>query len=41
MKKITLEDVARSLRDLTEQIEIAPELREAAVRPILRMLEVK
>lgn len=41
MKKITLEDVARSLRDLTEQVEIAPELQEPAVRPILRMLEIK
>ncbi len=41
MKKITLDDVLNSLRNCTEQIEIAPELCEAAVRPILRMLEVK
>ena len=41
MKKVTLEDLHRSLRDMTERIELDPELAAAAVRPIRRMLDVK
>ncbi len=41
MKKITLEDLYASLQDMTEKIELDPELASAAVRPIRRMLELK
>ena len=41
MKKVTLEDLHRSLRDMTERIELDPELAAAAVCPIRRMLDVK
>ena len=41
MKKVTLNDLYVSLRDMTEKIELDPALAEAAVRPIRRMLDVK
>ena len=41
MKKITLEKVAVSLENMTTQVELDPEIIEAARRPIERMLEIR
>lgn len=40
MKRNTLEKVRDSLRDLTPQIELPEELRQRALAPMLRMLEL-
>ncbi|MDD3885276.1 MAG: quinolinate synthase NadA [Victivallaceae bacterium] len=41
MKKITLEQVYTVLRDLSNQIELPPEVMTAAAKPIRAMLEIK